>query len=33
MIRRIAGIVLMSDALDANYQAVRDDACAWPLAS
>ena len=33
MIRRIAGIILMSDALDANYQAVRDDACAWPLAS
>jgi hypothetical protein len=33
MIRRIAGIILMSDALDANYQAVCDDACAWPLAS
>lgn len=29
MVRRIAGILLMSDALDAGYRAVRDDADPW----
>ncbi len=30
MARRIAAILLMSDALDANYAACKADACAWP---
>ncbi len=30
IVRRLAGIVLMTDALDANYAASRDGAFAWP---
>lgn len=33
LIRRIAAIALMGDKLDANYRAVRDNACSWPLSS
>ena len=32
MTRRIAGILLMEPALDANYEAVRRNAYAWPEA-
>jgi hypothetical protein len=32
MVRRIAAIVLMTPALDANYQAVKANAYAWPVA-
>ena len=33
MIRRIAAILLMGDALDANYRAARDATRPWPLGS
>lgn len=31
IIRRIAALILMTDRLDANYQACRDNAYKWPL--
>ena len=30
MVRRIAAILLMSDALDANYSACNENAWPWP---
>ena len=30
MVRRLASIVLISDVLDANYHAIRDNAFPWP---
>ena len=31
IMRRIAALLLMTDSLDANYEACRDNACQWPL--